>query len=145
MYKIVARARGKYAVLTRQPVDGRLNGGGQKFGEMEFDALKGHGAAYILHDRSVIASDQFKSMVCNKCGIMGEIIRPTLANFVEGNGFLCRACGQTNDATEISTTYCYQLFQKELAAMNIKVKHHVQDNPLLTTENRIENLDMLID
>ena len=125
--KIVARARGVCAVLTRQPVDGRANNGGQKFGEMEFDAQKANGAAYALYDRSVTASDKFRTMICKACGTMGEISTPTLAGVAQGEGYACRACGETNKASEIDTTYCYAgLLVKELAAMNIRVQHHVK-------------------
>ena len=125
--KIAARSRGVRAVLTRQPVDGRANNGGQKFGEMEFDAMKANGASHALYDRSVTASDIFHTMVCKACGTMGEISTPTLAGLVSGEGHTCRACGESNKAAELDTTYCYAgLLLKELAAMNIGVCHEIE-------------------
>jgi DNA-directed RNA polymerase beta subunit len=124
--KVAARARGVRAVLTRQPVDGRANNGGQKFGEMEFDSLKASGASQSLHDRSVLASDVFNTMICTQCGLMGEVAIPSLAGLVKGDGYLCRACKAANKAISIDTTWCYSgLLIKELAAMNIGVEHHV--------------------
>ena len=126
--KVAARARGVRAVLTRQPVDGRANNGGQKFGEMEFDALKASGAAHVLHDRSVLASDVFNTMICKKCGIMGEILCPTLGGLLEGDGYTCRVCQATNSGLEIQTTYCYSgLLVKELASMGIAIQHKIAD------------------
>jgi DNA-directed RNA polymerase II subunit RPB2 len=46
--KVHARARGPRAALTRQPLDGRANQGGQRFGEMEKDAILASGASYTL-------------------------------------------------------------------------------------------------
>ena len=136
--KIVARARGVCAVLTRQPVDGRANNGGQQFGEMEFDAQKANGAAYALYDRSVTASDKFRTMICQKCGTMGEVITPTLGALSKGSGYMCRACSGSQ-VSEIDTTYCYSsLLVKELAAMNIRVQHHIPTGRLEILEHAIK-------
>jgi len=124
--KIAARARGLRAVLTRQPVDGRANNGGQKFGEMEFDSLKASGASSVLYDRSVLASDVFNAQICTKCGIMGEISTPSLAGLVREEGYFCRACESENTAVSMDTTWCYSgLLVKELQAMNIGIEHHI--------------------
>ena len=139
--KVAARARGVRAVLTRQPVDGRANNGGQKFGEMEFDAMKANGAAHALYDRSVIASDLFKTMICKACGTMGEISTPTLGGLVDGEGYLCRACKVKNQSVSMDTTYCYSgLLVKELAAMGIGVTHHIGGTEVQHPKKRIPTM-----
>ena len=44
-------------MLSQQPLKGRVNFGGQRFGEMEVWALEGYGAAYTLHELMTIKSD----------------------------------------------------------------------------------------
>ena len=44
-------------MITQQPLGGRAQGGGQRFGEMEVWALLGHGAAYTLREMLTIKSD----------------------------------------------------------------------------------------
>ncbi len=55
--KIHMRSIGPYSLITQQPLGGKAQGGGQRFGEMEVWALSGHGAAHILREVLTIKSD----------------------------------------------------------------------------------------
>ncbi|MEI6528417.1 MAG: DNA-directed RNA polymerase subunit beta [bacterium] len=55
--KIHMRSIGPYSLITQQPLGGRAQGGGQRFGEMEVWALLGHGAAHTLREMLTIKSD----------------------------------------------------------------------------------------
>ena len=55
--KIHMRSIGPYSMITQQPLGGKAQGGGQRFGEMEVWALLGHGAAYTLREMLTIKSD----------------------------------------------------------------------------------------
>ena len=55
--KIHMRSIGPYSMITQQPLGGRAQGGGQRFGEMEVWALLGYGAAYTLREMLTIKSD----------------------------------------------------------------------------------------
>lgn len=55
--KIHMRSIGPYSLITQQPLGGKAQGGGQRFGEMEVWALLGHGAAYNLREVLTIKSD----------------------------------------------------------------------------------------
>ena len=55
--KIHMRSIGPYSLITQQPLGGRSQGGGQRFGEMEVWALEGYGAAYSLREMLTIKSD----------------------------------------------------------------------------------------
>jgi len=118
--KITARQRGPRVLLTRQPLDGRAKGGGQRMGEMEKDALLSHGAAYVLDDRSRISSDEHSVLVCKSCGHVGESISKTETfEFLED----CKLCDGKEFYT-MPSTYCYsKLLLPELATCGIKVTH----------------------
>ena len=51
------RSIGPYSLITQQPLGGKAQGGGQRFGEMEVWALLGHGAAYTLREMLTVKSD----------------------------------------------------------------------------------------
>jgi DNA-directed RNA polymerase subunit beta len=51
------RSIGSYSLITQQPLGGKAQGGGQRFGEMEVWALLGHGVAYTLREMLTIKSD----------------------------------------------------------------------------------------
>ncbi|MBU0998782.1 DNA-directed RNA polymerase subunit beta [Patescibacteria group bacterium] len=55
--KIHMRSVGPYSLITQQPLGGKAQGGGQRFGEMEVWALEGYGAAYTLREMLTIKSD----------------------------------------------------------------------------------------
>jgi DNA-directed RNA polymerase subunit beta len=55
--KIHARSTGPYSMITQQPLGGKAQFGGQRFGEMEVWALKAYGAAYALQEMLTIKSD----------------------------------------------------------------------------------------
>jgi len=58
--KIHMRSIGPYSLITQQPLGGKAQGGGQRFGEMEVWALLGHGAAYTLREILTIKSDDIQ-------------------------------------------------------------------------------------
>ena len=55
--KIHARAVGPYSLVTQQPLGGKAQYGGQRFGEMEVWALQAYGAAYTLQELLTVKSD----------------------------------------------------------------------------------------
>ena len=55
--KIHMRSIGPYSLITQQPLGGKAQFGGQRFGEMEVWALEGYGAANILQEILTIKSD----------------------------------------------------------------------------------------
>ncbi len=55
--KIHARSIGPYSLVTQQPLGGKAQFGGQRFGEMEVWALEGYGAAYTLQEMLTVKSD----------------------------------------------------------------------------------------
>ena len=58
--KIHARSTGPYSLVTQQPLGGKSQNGGQRFGEMEVWALEGFGAAYTLQELLTIKSDDIQ-------------------------------------------------------------------------------------
>ena len=58
--KIHARSTGPYSLVTQQPLGGKAQQGGQRFGEMEVWALEAFGAAYILQELLTVKSDDMQ-------------------------------------------------------------------------------------
>ncbi len=61
--KIHARATGPYSLVTQQPLGGKAQFGGQRFGEMEVWALEAYGAAYTLQEILTVKSDDVTGRV----------------------------------------------------------------------------------
>ncbi len=112
-----ARASGKVALLTRQPIEGRSRGGGLRLGEMEQQALVGHGASLLLKER--YGSDKTIIHICKDCGNMTyeDIIR---------NKTPCKLCGG-NEADPIEISYAFKLLVDELLGLGIHTKFSLKD------------------
>jgi DNA-directed RNA polymerase subunit beta len=74
--KIHARSIGPYSLVTQQPLGGKAQFGGQRFGEMEVWALEAYGAAHILQEMITVKSDDVVGRVKTYEAIVkGEEIR----------------------------------------------------------------------
>jgi hypothetical protein len=80
-----ARGQGRREQKTHQPTGGRGNQGGLRIGEMERDAILGHGIADFIRESYTKRSDGYSTYVCNGCG--------TIPIFNERkNLFICPLC-----------------------------------------------------
>jgi DNA-directed RNA polymerase subunit beta len=61
--KVHARSTGPYSLVTQQPLGGKAQFGGQRFGEMEVWALEAYGAAYTLQEILTVKSDDVQGRV----------------------------------------------------------------------------------
>ena len=75
--KIHMRSIGPYSLITQQPLGGKAQFGGQRFGEMEVWALEGYGAAFCLQEMLTIKSDDVPGRAATYEAILkGEEIKP---------------------------------------------------------------------
>jgi DNA-directed RNA polymerase subunit beta len=90
--KIHARSIGPYSLVTQQPLGGKAQFGGQRFGEMEVWALEAYGAAYTLQEMLTVKSDDVSGRTrCTKQSFAAT----TIARLVYQNPSTCwsRNCG----------------------------------------------------
>lgn len=74
--KIHMRSIGPYSLITQQPLGGKAQSGGQRFGEMEVWALEGYGASHILREMLTIKSDDIRGRAATFDSIIkGEQIK----------------------------------------------------------------------
>ncbi len=107
--KLHGRSSGKIALLTRQPIEGRARGGALRLGEMEQQALVGHGASLLLKER--YDSDKVLLPICAKCG--GIAIDDNIRNKVT-----CPLC-HTENVEQVEISYAFKLLMEELQSLHI--------------------------
>jgi DNA-directed RNA polymerase subunit beta len=96
--KIHARSIGPYSLVTQQPLGGKAQFGGQRFGEMEVWALQAYGAAYTLQEMLTVKSDD----VAGRSKVYESIVR-----------------GEDN--FEIGIPESFNVLTKELKALGLNV------------------------
>ncbi len=109
--KIHARSTGSYAITTKQPLGGKAQFGGQRFGEMEVWALEGYGAAHILQEMLTIKSDD-----------------------VDGRNKAMKAIQKGQNVAEFGVPEAFKMLIKEMKSLALDVR-------LLTEDNREIDLD----
>lgn len=74
--KVHARSTGPYSLVTQQPLGGKAQFGGQRFGEMEVWALEAYGAAHVLQEMLTIKSDDVQGRVkAYEAIVKGELVQ----------------------------------------------------------------------
>ena len=96
--KIHARSTGPYSLVTQQPLGGKAQFGGQRFGEMEVWALQAYGAAYTLQELLTVKSDD-----------------------VAGRSKVYEAIVRGEDTFEIGIPESFNVLTKELKALGLNV------------------------
>jgi DNA-directed RNA polymerase II subunit RPB2 len=117
--KIHSRSRGAKQALTQQPVEGRGKGGGFKQGNMEKDALIGHGAARFIRDRLHENSDRYMVPICGDCGVIA-------INHKNQDLSWCSLCNSRNIKIA-EMPYSAKLVIQELMAINVVMKLQLDD------------------
>ena len=97
--KIHARSIGPYSLVTQQPLGGKAQFGGQRFGEMEVWALQAYGAAYTLQEMLTVKSDD-----------------------VAGRSKVYEAIVRGEDNFEIGVPESFNVLVKELKALGLNVE-----------------------
>jgi len=115
--KMHARASGKIALLTRQPIEGRSRGGALRLGEMEQEALVGHGASLLLKER--YDSDKVVLNICTKCGsvVIDDQIH---------NKKVCSLC-HSNQVEPVEVSYAFKLLVEELQGLHLLTKFELKN------------------
>jgi DNA-directed RNA polymerase II subunit RPB2 len=107
-----SRSIGPMVNFTHQPAEGRSRDGGLRFGEMERDAMVGHGASRFTKGRMYDCSDKYEVHVCRKCGIIASYNTERSIHF-------CKTCDNRADFALVQIPYACKLLFQELATMNV--------------------------
>jgi DNA-directed RNA polymerase subunit beta len=107
--KIHMRSIGPYSLITQQPLGGKAQNGGQRFGEMEVWALLGHGAAHTLQEILTIKSDD-----------------------IQGRSAAFDAIVKGQPITELGTPASFNVLLNNLRALalDVHIKRSTDDQPI---------------
>ena len=114
--KIHARSTGPYSLVTQQPLGGKAQFGGQRFGEMEVWALEAYGAAYTLQEMLTVKSDD----------VVGRV--KTYEAIVKGENI-----------PEPGVPESFKVLVKELQSLGLDVRLYSEDNEELELKENIED------
>ena len=114
--KIHARSTGPYSLVTQQPLGGKAQFGGQRFGEMEVWALEAYGASYTLQEMLTVKSDD----------VVGRV--KTYEAIVKGENI-----------PEPGVPESFKVLIKELQSLGLDVKLYSDDNQELELKENIED------
>jgi hypothetical protein len=105
-------SNGPVVLLSRQPAEGRSREGGLRLGEMEVECNWAYGVSQFLKERMMECSDNYRVFICKKCGLMANV-NP------EKNIFVCKACRNTTDFSQVRIPYAMKLLAHEVQTMSI--------------------------
>ncbi|MCI8341753.1 MAG: DNA-directed RNA polymerase subunit beta [Firmicutes bacterium] len=118
--KIHARSTGPYSLVTQQPLGGKAQFGGQRFGEMEVWALEAYGAAYTLQEILTVKSDD----------IVGRV--KTYESIVKGENI-----------PEPGVPESFKVLLKELQSLGLDIRVLREDKTEVEIKESIDDVDDL--
>ena len=130
--KIQMRQVGGVKSTSRTPTGGRKTRGGLRFGEMESDAVKSHGASYFLQDTLCTRSDAYETPICAECGTIA------VSNFEEET-FKCQSCGDKAKFAKCTIPYTFKYITNLLAGAGFDVRFKTNDESVEPEE--LETID----
>jgi len=116
--KIHARSTGPYSLVTQQPLGGKAQFGGQRFGEMEVWALEAYGASYTLQEILTVKSDD----------IIGRV--KTYEAIVKGE-----------NVPEPGVPESFKVLLKELQALGLDVRVLLEDHSEVEIKESVEDVE----
>lgn len=152
--KIHARSTGPYTMVTQQPLGGKAQNGGQRFGEMEVWALEAYGAAYTLQEMLTLKSDD----VYGRAKAYESIIKGTqivgpkvpesfnvLVKELQGLGLKVDLIGsQTHEEYDAEDLLTESIKEDAENQSNIEVPH-AEINKIDVTEDAVADEFMVLD
>ena len=114
--KIHARSTGPYSLVTQQPLGGKAQFGGQRFGEMEVWALEAYGAAYTLQEMLTVKSDD----------VVGRV--KTYEAIVKGENI-----------PQPGVPESFKVLVKELQSLGLDIRLYTKDDVELELKENIED------
>lgn len=123
--KIHSRSTGVRSLISRQPLEGRSRGGGLRVGEMERDAILGHGCSHFLLDRLMLNSDVYRMYVCSKCG--NPAIPPSRLVSDASKRAHAKCSNSSCDGTCVSVKipYASKVFFNEIQGLHVGARFRV--------------------
>ena len=144
--KVHARSTGPYSLVTQQPLGGKAQFGGQRFGEMEVWALEAYGAAYTLQEMLTVKSDDIQGRVSTYEAIVkgNEIQDPGLpASFrvlvkeLQSLGLAVEAVLDTGETIKFG--------KDEEKVKAPRIESALLSNTDKSIEDELKNIDKLVD
>jgi DNA-directed RNA polymerase subunit beta len=119
--KIHARSTGPYSLVTQQPLGGKAQQGGQRFGEMEVWALEAYGAAYTLQELLTVKSDD-----------------------MQGRNEALNAIVKGKPIPEPGTPESFKVLMRELQSLGLDIAVHKVETSADGTSRDVE-VDLMVD
>lgn len=116
--KISQRAHGANDQIVRQPVRGRERGGGQRFGEMEVDALKSYGANGMYKDRLLECSDKYTAIFCDNCKN-----RTSESDIIDN---ICKICGYKGKLIVSEQPRIASVLDQQLKSIGLNITYNMK-------------------
>jgi DNA-directed RNA polymerase subunit beta len=151
--KIHARSTGPYTMVTQQPLGGKAQNGGQRFGEMEVWALEAYGAANTLQEMLTIKSDDVygRAKAYESIIKQTEIVGPkvpesfnVLVKELQGLGLKVDLVGEDQDQIDAESLLEENIKEEALHQSDVEVPQS-EMNPLDVTEDAVADEFMVLD